>query len=740
MTMSGGLTGVTEPFTLSGSGISLGGALVNTSGTNTVTGLITLGADAEIQSTTGALTLNVASGNAIEGTNKNLTLDAAGTITVSDPIGIGSGTLTKQGASTATLSSGSDFTGSTTITAGTLSIGADSALGTAPGSATPGHLTLNGGTLSTTATFTLNANRGIALGASDGTMSVASGTTLTYGGVVAGSVGSDLTKAAAGTFTLTGANTYAGTTTISGGSVVIGSGGSLGAGSYAGTISVASGSTLTYSSSTGQTLSGIISGAGSIVKDTSTSTLTLSASNSYTGSTTVSAGAIVATTNTSLGATSGTTTVNDGGAIHLSGTGLSIAEPLSITGSGVSSSGAVRNLSTAGNDTNTLSGAITLAAASEIQSDDGTLTIDVSSGNAIAGTFALTFDGSGNVTVADPIATSTGTLTKSGSGTLTLSAVNTYSGNTTISAGNMTISGAGSLDSGTYAGQISIASGSVFTYSSSATQTLSGKLTGAGAVTKDTSNSSTLTLSSSTSDYTGATTISNGTVVVKTSSALGGYGSGEGTTIASGAALNLDGASGDLSIAEPFTVSGTGSSSTGAIRSLSTVGTDVHTLSGAITLGASSEFQVDAGSITLSATTAVTTATSKNLTVDGAGDVTISGKITGDGALTSTLTGVLTLSAANDYTGATSISSGTAVASNSASFGASTTGTTVSANAAVNLSGTGLSIPEPFTVSGTGSSSTGAFATSRRQGQTRTRSRVRSPWRRTHRSEVMTER
>ena len=85
------------------------------------------------------------------------------------------------------LSGTNTYTGTTTITAGTISISADSGLGAAPGSATAGHLTLNGGMLQSTADFTLNSNRGIALGSDHGTINVDGSTTLTYGGIIAGS-------------------------------------------------------------------------------------------------------------------------------------------------------------------------------------------------------------------------------------------------------------------------------------------------------------------------------------------------------------------------------------------------------------------------------------------------------------------------------------------------------------------------------------------------------------------------
>jgi hypothetical protein len=48
--------------------------------------------------------------------------------------------------------------------------------------------------------------------------------------------------------------------------------------------------------------------------------------------------------------------------------------------------------------------------------------MNVASGNAITGTYNLTMESVGTSSIADPIATSTGTLTKTGAGTLTLSA------------------------------------------------------------------------------------------------------------------------------------------------------------------------------------------------------------------------------------------------------------------------------------------------------------------------------
>ena len=64
--------------------------------------------------------------------------------------------------------------------------------------------------------FTLNANRGIILGAPGGTLDPISGTTLTYNGIVAGT-GFLGPKNNAGTLVLGGVNTYSGATIIDAG-------------------------------------------------------------------------------------------------------------------------------------------------------------------------------------------------------------------------------------------------------------------------------------------------------------------------------------------------------------------------------------------------------------------------------------------------------------------------------------------------------------------------------------------
>jgi len=174
-------------------------------------------------------------------------------------------------------------------------------------------------------------------------------------------------------------------------------------------------------------ISGVISGAGGVTK-AGAGILALSAANTNTGVTTVSAGTLDVRNNAALGTVAGATTVSAGATLRINGTGLAIAEPITLNGSGVGGSGALSNLA----NNNTISGAITLGSAARINSDAGTLTVS----NTITGaTMGLTVGGAGNTTISGVIGTTSGALAKDGSGTLTLSAANTYTGATTVTAG-----------------------------------------------------------------------------------------------------------------------------------------------------------------------------------------------------------------------------------------------------------------------------------------------------------------
>ncbi|OJI04080.1 YDG domain-containing protein, partial [Polynucleobacter sp. MWH-Adler-W8] len=89
--------------------------------------------------------------------------------------------------------------------------------------------------------------------------------------------------------------------------------------------------------------------------------------------------------------------------------------------------------------------------------------------NAASGNFSGAISGSGGLTVAG--------------GTQTLSGTNTYTGNTAVDLGaTLIISGAGTLGGGNYAG--TIANNGSLVYASSASQTLSGVISGSGSLTE----------------------------------------------------------------------------------------------------------------------------------------------------------------------------------------------------------------------------------------------------------------
>jgi autotransporter-associated beta strand protein len=197
-------------------------------------------------------------------------------------------------------------------------------------------------------------------------------------------------------------------------------------------------------------------------------TLTLSGANTYSGTTSVSAGTLRATTSAGALGT-GTLNVSGTGAVELANdTGLNFARNTTVSAttanftSGVLTNGntgvthtlgtlsiGAQNLvlskgANVGSGTAGLTfGATTLSATgATFTANTGTqLTLGAVSGN----TNSFTVNGSGNTTISGIIATTTGTLAKSGTGTLTLSGANTYTGATTVSGGTLSVGSSSAL-------------------------------------------------------------------------------------------------------------------------------------------------------------------------------------------------------------------------------------------------------------------------------------------------------
>ena len=200
------------------------------------------------------------------------------------------------------------------------------------------------------------------------------------------------------------------------------------------------------------TVTGSISGTISsyitttvVLKTTGPGKVYLTHANTYNGETEI--------TNTSVlniqdpgalganGSTNGIAMVDNGGTLQLqfASGGTVVNKYLTLNGTGTASNSALDNV--LGN--NTWTGPITLATASRINSDSGTLTI---SGTIGSSSTALTMGGAGNITLTSVLAGAR-TLTKDGGGTLTLSGVsnNTYTGLTTVSGGVLNIQQAQAL-------------------------------------------------------------------------------------------------------------------------------------------------------------------------------------------------------------------------------------------------------------------------------------------------------
>jgi|GEM_PF-1123679 len=147
----------------------------------------------------------------------------------------GTGSLTKQNSGTLALGGNNTYLGKTFVNAGTLAISAGTGVGGSPASATPDQLTINGGVLQATngaATITLPVNAGITLGSSGATIDVASGITLDYPAQAVSGTGA-LVKNGAGTFETdegTASSTYTSLTLNAGAIAFNKSSGGLGAG------------------------------------------------------------------------------------------------------------------------------------------------------------------------------------------------------------------------------------------------------------------------------------------------------------------------------------------------------------------------------------------------------------------------------------------------------------------------------------------------------------------------------
>jgi autotransporter-associated beta strand protein len=451
----------------------------------------------------------------VGGDNSNSTFNG----TISGAGGVGG--LRQVGTGTLYLGGNNSYQGYTEVVAGTLAIGSLHAVG--PNSIVQVDL---GATLETD---TFQAVIGGLQGS--GTVVLAAYTALHVGGsVISGTIFSgtflgagSLTKEGTGSLILTGTDHDIGPISVEAGILSVGNGYAVSfanpdevfvdrGGTFAlngfnvrvggldgsGTVTLGSGTLTTGSLNQNDAFSGVISGSGGLTK-VGSGTLTLSGNNTYSGQTEISAGTL-RLGSPSAGSPNSTVLVDAGAALD------------------------VASLATIGS----LSGA----------------------GNVLLNSFLITGANNSNSVFSGRIS-GTSALEKAGTGTLTLSGTNTYSGiemNNGIlrvgSAGALpglaraSVDPLGTLDlngfavavgalSGNASGRVLLGSGTLTEGSANSNDTFSGVISGSGGLTKV--GSGTLTLSGN-NTFTGTTHVTGGTLVV--TGGLGGVNLDAGTTLA----------------------------------------------------------------------------------------------------------------------------------------------------------------------------------------------------------------
>ncbi len=649
-----------------------------------------------------------------------------------------------------TLSAANTYTGSTTISAGTLRYGIATAI---PNGATAGNVTNNGILDLNGFSPTINGMTGggvvdnVSAGGARSLTIGANNTTSSFGGTLQNTSGTvALIKTGTGTLTLTGASTYSGGTTILAGTLIGASVAANAFGTNTITIGNSAGGTTAASLLIGTT--GLTYANPIVLASTTTGTLTIG--NTGTAISTTFSGGVTGTNNLRINsnATSGTITfssnpINNIGTVTATGAGTGAITINSVIGSNVTT--LTQNSTTAAlilNAANSYTGATTITAGTLRYGNVNAIPNGASAGNVtVSGTldvngFSPTINGLSGAGIVDNVSaggtpaltigannatsTFTGTLRnttgalaiiKTGTGTLTLSGANTYSGGTRILSGTIIGSSVAANAFGTstitignsaggsasaslligrnglsYANPILLAANTTGTLTvgntgSAISTTFTGGVTGTNNLTIN-SNATTGTLTFATNPINNNGTVTN-------------IGAGTGTTtISGGIGANVTRVI-ENSVNSALTISGALTVNTGGTTLTNSSGTKILTLSGG-TLGT--------GNLVLNNNSALASGiTISGTTINHSGTITNSGTGTGSSLISaiinSNVTGViqnsttsgLSISGVNTYSTGTIIKAGTVTATVSASAlgsGSVTLGDTAGSNNASLLIGT----------------------------------------------------
>jgi len=664
-------------------GTSGGGASANaitfTGGTNVL----------ELQSNS-SITGNVVAASSAD--TLRLGGSASGTFDLSQ-IGAGQqfqnfGTLAKTGSSTWTVDNGMAAAMAITVSDGTLALGsaADISLSTV--------VTVNGAGIIdfSSAPFGI-----VGTLAGDGTLQMGStglvvftGST-EFSGTINGSNGFELVS---GTQTLSGVNTYTNATQIDGGSTLALKGnGSIATSAFVGFAPGLGTATLDISQVNSSTsVAGIFDPGGISVISLGSRTLVITnGASPFNG--VIQDGGIGGGTGGSLvigpGASqdlggvntyTGSTTVMAGAALNINSSGSIAAS----SGVNLAGTGALFDISLSGVDQTiqSLSG----VAGTTVQLGGNNLTV----GSAASTTFAGTID------------STTGGLIKQGSGTLTLTFINTYSGGTTINAGLINFNSLANFGTGAITlngGGLQWASGNTLDVSASVVMaaggatfdtngnnvTLSGNFSGAGAVTK--AGAGVLTLTGS-NTYGGGTTVTGGLINFAAAGNLGTgmvtlnggglqWATGNTTDISSRlAALGAGGGTFDTNgnnVTLASAITGSGGLTKAGLGTLILSGNNSYaggtTVSAGVLQGNTASLQ---GNIVNNAA----------VTFNQTGSGTYAGNMSGTGNLTVQGGGTLILTGTGTYAGPTTVNASTLVVNG-------TLASTVTLNSGSTIGGTG---------------------------------------------------